>query len=101
MTLEDAMGVEDMTPATREYLDEFRRVFTGQLIRYTADQAIDVDGEVFSTIDGNYTGEKVTSIDGRIFRFMCDTCCSVYQLPLEQKVTLNDGTTRPICKFCK
>jgi len=68
---------------------------------YTADQAIDIDGELFSTIDGNYSGDKVTSIDGRIFRFMCDTCCSVYQLPLEQKVTLNDGTTRPICKFCK
>ena len=68
---------------------------------FTPNEAIDIDGEVFCSIDGNYTGEKVASIDGRVFRFQCDTCASIYQQPLEQKVARNDGTTRPVCKFCR
>jgi hypothetical protein len=67
----------------------------------TALDAIDVEGAVFNCETGDYTGKTVKSIDGRVFRFLCDTCCSVYQHPLEQKVARNDGTTRPVCKFCK
>jgi len=68
---------------------------------FTALDAIDDEGAVFNCETGDYTGKTVKSFDGRVFRFQCDTCACVYQHPLEQKVARNDGTTRPICKFCK
>ena len=61
---------------------------------FTASDAIDTDGAVFDCNSGIYTGETVKSMDGRLFRFQCYTCCAVYQMELA--VFENN----PTCKFC-